>query len=105
MTQFYEITRIEWDKSTWIVFWKKGADWQNLKVVLLNGRRVKANYLMAWSKFRQEFADNHDRATMIEHAPGLFNSLTLLACGKFPPVAKPQEGTGSEAGEEGTKSR
>lgn len=84
LTVFSEIGRFEWDGATWVVFLKKGTDWQNFKVMLLNGRRVKANYTLGWSKFRGEFADNSDREIMLEHSPGLYDNILSIAKKQFP---------------------
>ncbi len=83
LTQFSELARIQWDGATWVVFCKPGTDWQSLKVILLTGRRIKANYLLGWSKFRQDFSDGYDITAMIEHAEALYHKLRDLCESKF----------------------
>jgi hypothetical protein len=89
LTQFSEIDRLQWDGATWVVFHKRGTDWQSLKVILLTGRRVKANYLLTWSIFRQDFADTHDLVVMEEHSYGLYDQLRILCESRFKQTGLP----------------
>lgn len=75
LSVFHEIGRVNAENSIWVVFAKPGKDWQNLKVILLNGRKAKANFLIAWSTFRNGFAENVEINVMREHCPQLHDQL------------------------------
>ena len=69
LSKFSELCRFEYDGSIWVVFNRAMDDWQNLRIMLLSGRRRKANYCISWSLYRRDFSDSRDMKLLKEHDP------------------------------------